>query len=215
MDSMLPAILKGLALRLMLSISVGPVIFSILKQSINNGHKGGFAFIIGVAASDLTLVVLSNLFTVLFENLLEYKVAIGIGGSCLLIALGIYVIFLKKIPVNEAGIQIIKMRKRDYAKIFLAGYFMNTLNPSVIGFWLLTSTSLLVETFNYRIIVFTTCLILVVSLDVVKVMLAGRIRQKLTPHNIHIINRISGLILIGFGIALIWGILAFGDRLDV
>lgn len=212
---MFPAILKGLALGLMLSISVGPVIFSILKQSINNGHKGGFAFIIGVAASDLTLVVLSNLFTALFEDLLEYKTAIGIGGSVLLIALGMYVIFFKKIPVNEAGIQVIKMRKRDYAKIFLAGYFMNTLNPSVIGFWLLTSTSLLVETFNYRIVVFATCLILVASLDVVKVMLAGRIRQKLTPHNIHIINRISGMILIGFGVALIWGILAFGDRLSV
>jgi small neutral amino acid transporter SnatA (MarC family) len=34
-------------------------------------------------------------------------------------------------------------------------------------------------------------------------MLAGKIRKKLTPHNIHIINRINGLILIGFGIALI------------
>lgn len=212
---MIPAILKGLALGLMLSISVGPVIFSILKQSINNGHKGGFAFIIGVAASDITLVLLSNLFTGLFEDLLEYKTAIGLGGSILLIALGIYVVFFKKIAVNEAGLQIIKMRKRDYLRIFLSGYFMNTLNPSVIGFWLLTSTSLLVETYNYRIVVFSTCLILVASLDVVKVMLAGRIRQKLTPHNIHIINRISGLILIGFGVALIWGILAFGDRLTM
>jgi threonine/homoserine/homoserine lactone efflux protein len=212
---LIPAILKGLALGLMLSISVGPVIFSILKQSINNGHKGGFAFIIGVAFSDITLVALSNLFTGLFEDLLEYKTAIGMGGSILLIVLGVYVTFFKKIAVNEAGIQIIKMRKRDYLKIFLAGYFMNSLNPSVIGFWLLTSTSLLVESFNYRIVVFATCLMLVASLDVVKVMLAGRIRQKLTPHNIHIINRISGMILIGFGVALIWGILAFGDRLQV
>ncbi len=60
---MIAAILKGLALGLMLSISVGPVIFSIIKQSINNGHKGGFAFIGGVSASDITLVIISNLFT--------------------------------------------------------------------------------------------------------------------------------------------------------
>ncbi len=210
---MIPAILKGLALGFMLSISVGPVIFSIIKQSINNGHKGGFAFIIGVSASDVALVVVSNFFTQLFSDLLEYKTPIGIGGSSLLIALGVYVTFFKKITVNEEGVQVIKMRKRDYVKIFLSGFFMNTLNPAVIGFWLLTSTSLLVETFNYRLVVFTTCLILVALFDVVKVMLAGRIRQKLTPHNIHIINRISGLILIGFGVALIWGILAFGDKL--
>ncbi len=38
-------------------------------------------------------------------------------------------------------------------------------------------------------------------------MLAGKIRKRLTPHNIHIINRLNGIILIGFGIALIWGLL--------
>lgn len=211
---MLPALLKGLVLGLMLSISVGPVIFSIIKQSINNGHKGGFAFIAGVAASDLSLVVLSNIFTELFSDLLEYKTEIGVGGSVLLIALGVYVTFFKKIKVDESGVQIIVMRKRDYVKTFLAGYFMNTLNPGVIGFWLLTSTTLLVESLNYRLVVYATCLVVVLAFDITKVMLAGRIRQKLTPHNIHIINRISGLILIGFGVALIWGVLAFGDRIS-
>jgi threonine/homoserine/homoserine lactone efflux protein len=211
---MLAALLKGLALGLMLSISVGPVVFSILKQSINNGLKGGFAFIIGVAASDLTLVVVSNIFTEMFGNLLNYKVPIGIGGSVLLIALGIYVTFFKKIKVDQAGLQVIKVSTHGYIKIALSGYFMNTLNPSVIGFWLLTSTSLLVESFSYRLVVYSTCLVLVASFDVAKVLLAGRIRQKLTAHNIHIINRISGMILIGFGLALIWGIVAYGDKIQ-
>jgi len=198
----------------MLSISVGPVIFTILKQSINNGHKGGFAFIAGVSASDITLVIISNLFTVLFEGLLQYKVAIGVGGSMLLIAMGLYITFLKKVKTDQAGVQIILVNRRDMAKIFLSGYFMNILNPAVIGFWLLTSTSLLTQTHQYRFIVFVTCLALVVLLDVAKVMLAGRIRSKLTSHNIHIINRIAGLILIGFGIVLIWGILAYGNQLN-
>ncbi len=211
---MFPALLKGLALGLMLSISVGPVIFSIIKQSINNGHKGGFAFIAGVAASDLSLVVLSNIFTELFSDLLAYKTEIGVGGSVLLIALGIYVTFFKKIKVDESGVQIIVMRKRDLVKTFLSGYFMNTLNPGVIGFWLLTSTTLLVEPLNYRLVVYATCLVVVLAFDITKVIAAGRIRQKLTPHNIHIINRIIGLILIGFGVALIWGVLAFGEQLQ-
>jgi threonine/homoserine/homoserine lactone efflux protein len=94
---LIPAILKGLALGLMLSISVGPVIFSIIKQSINHGHKGGFAFIGGVSASDITIVVISSLFTQMFDDLLIYKVPIGLGGSALLIALGVYVTFFKKI----------------------------------------------------------------------------------------------------------------------
>lgn len=211
---MIAALLKGLALGLMLSISVGPVIFSILKQSINNGLKGGFAFIIGVSASDITLVIASNLFTEMFGSLLDYKVAIGIGGSALLIALGVYVTFFKKIAVNESGMQVIKITTHGYIKIFLAGYLMNTLNPSVIGFWLLTSTTLLVQSFNYRLVVYVSCLVVVALFDIAKVLLAGKIRNKLTPHNIHIINRISGMILIGFGVALIWGILAYGDQIE-
>lgn len=207
------AVLKGITLGLMLSISVGPVIFSIIKQSINNGHKGGFAFIAGVSASDISLVVASVLFTTLIDNLIEYKTIIGVTGSCLLIALGIYVTFFKKVKVSETGLQVISIETHQYVKIFFSGFLMNMLNPSVIGFWLLTSTSLLVETRTYRFIVYLTCLVIVLGFDVLKVMLAGKIRQKLTPHNIHIINRISGLILIGFGMALIWGVLAYGDKI--
>jgi len=211
---MISALLKGLALGLMLSISVGPVIFSIIKQSLNHGHRGGFAFIAGVSASDITIVIASTLFTQMFDNLLEYKIPIGIGGSSLLIALGLYITFFKKIKVNAEGLQVIEMETHHYVKIFLSGYFMNILNPSVIGFWLLTSTSLLVHTANYRLVVYVTCLAIVASFDFLKVMLAGKIRGKLTPHNIHIINRISGMILIAFGIALIWGLLEFGDNLQ-
>ena len=66
---------------------------------------------------------------------------------------------------------------------------------------------------NYRVIVYITCLIVVATLDILKVMLSGRIREKLTPHNIHIVNRISGMILIAFGLALILGTIEIGDKI--
>ena len=75
---MIAALLKGLALGFMLSISVGPVIFSIIKQSINNGHKGGFIFIAGVSASDIMLVLVCNALTVLFQEAVNHKEVIGI-----------------------------------------------------------------------------------------------------------------------------------------
>ncbi|HKG68153.1 MAG TPA: LysE family transporter, partial [Segetibacter sp.] len=204
---MTSALLKGLALGLLLSISVGPVIFSIIKQSIHHGHKGGFAFIGGVSASDITIVIISNFFTQMFDNLLEYKVPMGLVGSALLIGLGVYITFCKKITVKDSGLPVIEMATHHYIKIFLSGYFMNILNPGVFGFWLLASTSLLGQTHNYRTVVYMTCLVIVAGFDLFKVMLAGKIREKLTPHNIHTINRISGMILIGFGIALTWGIM--------
>jgi len=210
---MFEAILKGLGVGLLLSISAGPVLFSIIKQSLNNGHRGGFAFILGVSASDISLVLVSNIFTELFNNLKQYKTEVGVAGCIFLVSMGIYFLFFKKINVNEEGQQVFKFRKRDYAKIFLSGYFMNTLNPAVFIFWITTSTAVAYHTVNNRVIIFITCLVWMLGTDVLKVLLAGKIRNRLTPHNIHILNKINGLLLIILGIALVWGLIIYGKRL--
>ena len=207
------SLLKGLTFGLLLSLSVGPVLFSIIKQSLNNGHKGGIAFILGVSASDISLVLVSNIFTQLFNSLKVYKTEVGVAGCCFLVSLGIYFLFFKKVKVNEEGKQVFRFRRRDYAKMFLSGYLMNTLNPAVFIFWITTSTAVINHTIRQRIIIFTTCLVWMLGADILKVMLAGKIRNRLTPHNIHILNRINGLILIVFGFALIWGLIIYGRRL--
>ena len=209
---MLEVLVKGLTFGLLLSIAVGPVLFSIIKQSLNNGHKGGMAFVLGVSASDVGLVLLSNVFTELFASLSSYKTPIGVAGSIMLVTVGIFFLFFKKVKVNEEGKQVFKFRKRDYARIFLSGFFMNTLNPAVFIFWITTSTAVINHTIREKIIIFTACLIWVLGTDIIKVMLAGKIRNRLTPHNIHIINRVNGIILIVFGIVLAVGILFFTKK---
>jgi threonine/homoserine/homoserine lactone efflux protein len=206
---MLQDILKGLALGFVLVLSVGPIIFTIIKQSLTNGYKGGLSFVAGVWLSDVILVTLSNAFTSLVAELLEHKREIGIGGSIFLIAMGAYFVFLKKVKLtpntnNEVG----RFRKRDMAKIFASGFIINTLNPGVIIFWLGNATVLsLTHTFKQRIIIFSVCLLVNMAADVGKVMMAGKLGKRLTLHNLSIINKISGLILIGFGIVLAWGVI--------
>ena len=127
--------------------------------------------------------------------------------------MGIYFLFFKKVKVNEEGKQVFKFRKRDYIKTFFSGYLMNTLNPAILIFWITTSTAIINHTVHQRIIIFSTCLTWMLGTDILKVLLAGKIRNRLTPHNIHIINRINGIILIVFGIALIWGLIFYGNRI--
>lgn len=114
--------------------------------------------------------------------------------------------------MNDEGKQVLQFSTGEYARIFLSGFLMNVLNPAVFIFWITTSTAVINHTIQQRIVIFATCLILVLAADIAKVMLAGKIRSRLTPHNIHIINRINGLILIGFGIALIWGLLIYSGK---
>ena len=206
-------ILKGLGFGLLLSIAVGPVLLSIIKQSLNNGHRGGFAFIFGVSASDIFLVLISNVFTQLFNSIREYETEVGIGGCIFLVSMGIYYFFFKKVKVNEEGKQIFRMRKRDFVRVFFSGFFMNTLNPGIFLFWITTSTAVITHSVRERIIIFTTCLVWMLGTDILKVLLAAKIRNRLTPHNIHILNRINGVILILFGLGLIYGLLVYGDRI--
>ena len=101
-----------------------------------------------------------------------------------------------------------RFRKRDMAKIFASGFIINTLNPGVIIFWLGNATVLSINhTFKQRIIIFSVCLLVNMSADVGKVMMAGKLGKRLTLHNLSIINKISGLILIGFGVVLAWGVI--------
>lgn len=211
---MTEALLKGLTIGLILALSVGPVIFTIIKQSINNGYKGGFSFVAGVWLSDIFLVVISNAFSEWVTTILQYKKAIGYIGSSFLIGMGIFYVFFKKVTsAADAAVGDLRFRKRDVAKIASAGFLINTLNPSVILFWLINATAFAVShTMQQRIIIFSACLLLNIIADVVKVLMAGKLRQRLTVKNISIINKLSGTILLGFGIALLYGAIFLADK---
>lgn len=209
MIDVIEAILKGVAMGLLLVISVGPVVFTVLKQSINNGKAGGFSFVAGVWISDFLLIVLSNLFSELVTMILDFKMQIGIVGSAFLIGMGIFYIFFKRVNIHPEEITI-PLKSSDHARIALQGFLLNTLNPAVIAFWLTTATAIAVShTIRDRIIIFSTALIFNISADVVKVRLAGKLRKKLTIKNIRLVNKISGLILLAFGTVLLFGVLIF------
>ena len=90
------AILSGITLGLILAISVGPVIFTIIKQSLNNGIEGGLSFVCGVWLSDILLVFVSNAFSELVTSLMVYQRALGAVGSIFLITMGVFYVFFKK-----------------------------------------------------------------------------------------------------------------------
>jgi threonine/homoserine/homoserine lactone efflux protein len=217
---MVAALIKGLVLGIFLAISVGPVIFAILKQSINNGHKAGYIFVAGISFSDILLVLVCNFFTSLFNTALNHKTFIAVAGSIFLVVMGLYTLFFKKVKTDEDNnILEKKFRKRDFIAIFIHGFFINILNPGVFLFWFAWTAAILADSqttpnpLEYRAIVFGTCLLFVLLTDIMKVALAARLRSKLTPAILRTINKLSGLILIGFGIALGWGILAYGDKI--
>ena len=117
---MIAPILKGLLLGLILSISIGPVIFAILKQSLTNGHKAGYVFVAGVSISDIVLLFICNFFTGFFTLALSHKALIAMLGASFLLVMSVYTLFFKKI-VFEGGEDSKEklMSKRDLVSNFL------------------------------------------------------------------------------------------------
>ena len=198
---------------LILSISVGPIIFAIIRQSVINGHKNGLFFVLGVSVSDITVVVICNFFSSLFDSAMAHEKIIGIVGSIFLFIIGIYNLFFKKAITDHEMMKAgNKQTSSALLSSFFSGYLMNILNPGVFIFWFAASATLLTTSqasghpLRYRFTAFAVCLAFVLAFDILKVFLSGKIRNRLTPHNVHLINRLSGLIMVVFACVLLVGV---------
>jgi threonine/homoserine/homoserine lactone efflux protein len=148
------------------------------------------------------------MFSNLVMSALEFKSTIAYVGAVFVISMGIYYLFFKKVYIGEdKNVMLVQFGKKAFTKAFMSGFIINTLNPSVMLFWLINATAFAASnTTSERFIIFSVCLAVNILADVLKVVLAAKVRHSLTPHNISIINKISGTILIGFGLAIIYGI---------
>lgn len=213
---MIEPIFKGLLLGLILSISIGPVIFAILKQSLTNGRRAGYAFVAGVSASDISLLIICNVFTALFVIVLSHKAIIAMVGAGFLLLMGLYTLLFKKIQLEALVDEKEKgLRKRALLGIFFSGYLMNTLNPSVFLFWFAWTAAIGANATEsesptiYKVVVFGTCLLFVLASDLIKVILAGALRPRLTEKTLIWINRVSGIIILIFSVALFYSALRY------
>jgi threonine/homoserine/homoserine lactone efflux protein len=199
--------LKGLGLGLLLCISVGPVLFTIIKLSLRKGHKAGYAFAAGVSLSDVFLVLCGNMAAELVRAALHFEMTISLAGAGILFIMGAWSFFFKKDPKMDNSPLDETFRKRDMAKYGVQGFLVNTLNPGAIFFWLTACTAFAYLPFKERTVLFGSCLLVVVSADMLKVALSGQLRKWLTPHTLHFVNRISALILMGFGLVIAFSVL--------
>lgn len=196
------ALITGTVMGLYLAISVGPILFTVVNTSLNNGIRGGFSFVAGIWFSDILFVLFSNVFTVFTTHFLDvYIKEIGYGGGLLLLALGLYYTLFKKALIARSGDELEDgLSHGEIAKLFAKGFLINTLNPILFIEWL-TAATVFAKTYsvNYRVLIFAICLSVNILSDILKVLLAGKLKTKLTFHNLNIINRITGAVLIVCG----------------
>jgi threonine/homoserine/homoserine lactone efflux protein len=191
------AIIKGILVGLFMAISVGPTLFIIIRYSLTSSYKAGLAFVLGVSFSDILYVTISNVAAIWLQKLAPYERYIAFGGAIVLMIMGITSFF--KNEDNTAPTEQKTITGGHYARIWLSGFLVNTLNPGVLITWLGIVTIIANTTVLYRIVLFATCLILILGLDFLKVFLASKIKNVLTPKRITYMHRISAICIFGIG----------------
>lgn len=200
-------IYQTLIIILLLTFSFGPAFFALINTGIKYGYKSGSALAIGIVASDFLLCLLIIfLVSIGATNLIhdeKNQRFMGIMAGLVLVIFG--ALYFRK-PVKKSE-EVIEIKLPSSTAMLLKGFFLNILNPTVWLLWLGNVTAVS-KSLDYSvikmIIYFGITLGLVLSVEVAKVALAGRIKVFLTERIMHMVNTITGVLLIIFGLVLIY-----------
>lgn len=182
----------------------GPAFFTLIQTGIHRGFLKGLFLAIGIFLNDVLLVSLSILGAhAIMNNIQKYQL-LGIIGGILLIIFG-FVSYRNKVVMNENN-EGINDNGPNYFTFILKGFLLNLANPFVWVFWptvvLGVAAPFMSETHD-MILFFAGTLSVVLLSDITKVYLASRIKRRITAKFLSLINRIVGVGLVIFGIALI------------
>lgn len=195
---------------LLLTFSFGPAFFALINTGIKFGYRTGAFLAIGVILSDFFLCTMVCLLVHFgMANLLhssETQTFFSIIGGVILIVFGAF--YFKKHSVKtDDAIEIERNQLPSPKLMLLKGFFLNLFNPAVWLLWLANVTAIS-KSFDYSLvkmlIFFSLVLGAVLSVELFKVKLAGKIKNYLTDKIMTIVNYITGSALMIFGIILIY-----------
>jgi threonine/homoserine/homoserine lactone efflux protein len=209
LQQMIEGLFSGILLGLTMAIMLGPALFSLLQTSIHRGFKAGMFMAMGIFASDCLLVALSYLGVSSIITEPENTVLFGIIGGCVMIVFGLFT-FKKKTNIktdDDDDIDTpVPLEKVKPLKYMAKGFALNILNPFLLIFWM-GWMAYVGNTYGPRspeiAIFFGGTLTTVLSTDLLKCFIAGKIKQYLKPRVITIVNYILGATLIILGIYMI------------
>lgn len=206
---MLQDILSAIPLGFFLSIMPGAVFFVLLETSVIKGFRAAVAFDAGAITSDIIFILIAYFSSYqLLENIKDDP-SLFIFGGLIMVTYGI-ISFLKinKTAKNDLIDDASKdILQKNYFSLFVKGFILNFINIGVLGFWLaiIITWGPRLDMQPSRITVFFISVICsYFMLDLCKILLAKQLRSKLTINNIMKIKKAISIILIVFGVALLF-----------
>lgn len=195
---------------------IGPAFFLLLEISIRRGIRIAIAFDLGVLTADVIYILIAYFFIHQVEELSqgEENAYLRMIGGIIFIVYGIFT-FTKKISEISLkhrqrikGNRLAKIKPKDYAFHYIKGLLVNLANPLIVFFWFFVIASSRSvgknanndwELFIFLIFVLGTFF----AIDILKIVGAKQLRPFITSKLLSSMNRITGSILMIFGVFLL------------
>ena len=207
-SKMIENIFVAISLGIILAFTIGPVFFILIETSITKGMRSALAFDFGAISGDIFFITLAYWGTSKLANYIEDNPNLFIYGGIIIIIYGVFSYFKerKDYRLNPPQARITVIKEGNYFTFFYKGFFLNIINIGVFFYWLAT-----IATFSSRpgntsmrtLIFLATILLTYLLTDIVKILIAKRLRHRLTPINIHKVKQGINVFLIIFGIFLL------------
>lgn len=191
---------------IILAFSFGPVFFTLIETSITKGFKAGLFFDLGALLADIIFIVIAVFSTGQILQKLQDDPALFIFGGVLMLAYGIitYVQTSRSLfkIVREHYAVVVKM---NLGSLFFKGFLLNFVNFSVLAGWIgiliiaTTSTSSPEGMYGFLVVVLITFF----AVDLLKILLAEKLKNKMTPRFIFNSKRWLSILIMLFGILLL------------
>jgi threonine/homoserine/homoserine lactone efflux protein len=200
-------ILAAIPFGIILAFTIGPVFFVLLETSATKGFRSALIFDLGVILADIVFILLAFYSTNKLVDKLKDDPNFVIFGGMLLVTYGT-ISFVKTSKSFRSIVREyhkVELEKNAFGKLFIKGFLLNFINIGVLIGWLgfIVVGSTITESPNGVEIFIATMLIVYFLTDLVKIAIAKRLRNKLTPKLIFKTKKIVALAILGFGVLLL------------
>lgn len=185
-----------------MAFMIGPVFFMLIKTSILKGARAAMAFDLGVILGDVSFILIAYFGSRSLLEKIKDDPRLFLIGGLVLIVYGVitYIDKNNKKEVDESQVEIPK--ENNYFKLVLKGFFLNFINIGVLAGWLAIMV-MVGPTLNMNPSSIFWYFVVVIGgyafADLIKILLAKQLKNKLTPIVIYRIKRGMGVLLIVFG----------------
>lgn len=192
-------LIKGLIIGFSIAAPVGPIGVLTIKRTLTNGRTSGFVTGLGAAMADTVYGIVAAFgLTAISSFLLTQAIWIKLIGGLFLLYLGIKSFVTK--PASKAA----TVNSKGLFHNFISTFFLTITNPATILSFLAIFAGLGLGTTNTN---YTSSITMVIGIGVGSALwwfilsaVVSFFQSKITTNRLVWVNRVSGLIIISFGL---------------